>query len=1492
MTSGLGADQAVPSTFVVTRGAGPSRLSLPEGATPPAFAWARIPILDLDLVEGDQAGDPRLLGIKTRRLAFHRATIGTDPRRLEAALAGCPLGPHGFHEVRVWFGKDAPWIGGRVTVGHREAPFTLRVAVEPRAEARRRVRLFLGDVRLYAPLPLPAPLVGAALARAIVAGCGGDRPEVRAVGAAVTLAPLDLALIPALVAWGWRLPDLGPAWLESVERHAGELRLAFGSERRPTEKVSPLEPPSIEPRVSFLEGEPMSEALAGAEAKLFSGDVLGAEAAFLQAVRERTDERAARCRLGALRLAMGAPDAAADARELTARWPAFLPGWLFAAVGSSERGDWHMAAPLFERAARIADARGEHEDALLAEEAAAAARARTHSGAARARPAPEAVAGSGSGNAADPATAGGSDEGLDDAEVPENGAVHEIARALIDGKRDAADRLIASLLGPKADVAARAALFADIAEAQLALPDGGDEAALATLEEVSLTSSTDDALELRARIAERAGHRTAARSALDEIVTRAVAAGDMERAHAVAGRQARLGQPTWPAAPEAAATEATATEDGTASDLTEPAADDDEPIPEIDEVASQDLVALAQAVRSEEAVIDARSVAATLEAVPSEEGPAAAGASTDPLPSIDVAMGDDDGEPESQVGVDVDIDVDEGPAPEGTPAVEADDVTARAAALYAAETDPEARAGALAELLRSLARLPLDRRAAAYADFGRTAESNGDPEVAEEAYWQGMQVEGLPPRQKADFVLAHARLLLARGHHEAAAEDLRAALDIAPDHEEALAALADLEFQRNDWDQARAHYAELARREVAASVVPRPTLLHRRAVLAAAAGDGTTAETLCQELVSLDPTHTDAHRALGEFAFQRGDLSGASRHLDELLRLLPPDAVDGLLEARQRLAEIHVARQDWSAAREELELILAQEPGRVAALEPLVTTYENLELFEEAATACARLSRFHAEPARRAQALFKQGEILYESLGDEGRAFDAFLRSSDLDPTYAPTALRLVTGFWRRGQLADVAEVGADLARAGALGAQSAMMRLRCALATALSRRDPAAGRALADLGDIVEAPDSIASVLAEAAARQADRPPSDLEPAVAVIASAAPPDLAAASLVAVERSLETLVQDDPAATGAARALGWMCERRGELSRARTFYGLAAFVEEETSTARHLAELGAEPPASPRAFALAGPFDHPGASATVGALASLRRALGMLAHGLAGFGDFEGGAEASTAGDLAGADQAALDPGRRETLAAIARAMGAPELVFQVTTPAEAPATAGAPAPSTALDVAAVPTRPATVRIPSPLLARPEEELLFLAGRAIDRVRSGLALVEAVGSGAAGDTAAEVAANVASLLQGVSAALGGSPTPESALGSAAAAAMDEPERTTAVVEYSTAAGATLDDLQAAVEALPQWDAFREAAARAADRFGLLASGSPLHALRALQASDASAGGATDVSDGLTERERRVAFLWTPAARELVTFLLSATYADPMRTAVG
>jgi tetratricopeptide (TPR) repeat protein len=1456
----MGASDTVPSTFAMMRDEGPGHhISLADGAAPLGFAWARLSTLDLDVATGApprDAGqgpvDESLDRLKTRRLAFRRAMIDTDPARLQAALGRCPLAAHGFHDVRVWLGADAPWIAGRASIGSREAPFTIRIAIEPRAEARRRLRLFLGDVRLYGPLPLPAPLVGAALARAIVAGCGGDRPELRAAAGALLLAPLDLVLLPALVARGWRLPDLAPAWLESVERHAGDMRLSFGSERRPTEKMTPLDAPAAdEPSVSFLEGGRLPDSLAAAEKMLFSGDLLAAEAAYQQALREHADERGARCRLGALHVAMGAPGAAADERELTARWPDLIPGWLFAAITSSEQGDWRMAAALFDRAARLADARGEAEDARLADEAGEAARRRGLPASTSPGASPAGGRGSGGTGAVathEPGIEPSSEASLEDGPVGEDGAVQEIARALLDDDRATADVFIAALLGPQADESARAALFTDIAEALLAdgppverrdpaivpppQPSAGAVAALATLSEVSLANSTPRALDLRADLGERLGDLPAARAALGEMVTRAVAAGDMELAREAADRQARLGRSATPTRAQEPPAEAPPVETAIAA-------------PEA-----------ARRAATDEPALDAT--------------PSAAGAEEVALADIDVTAILDD--------------LSDGAIPGGTPPFDSGDFTGRTAAVYVTENDAQTRAGMLTDLLQTFERLAPERRAAAYASFARVAESTGDLEHATEAYARAIRLDG-SPGQKADFLLAHARVLIARGEEQAAIDDLAEAVAIAPDHTGARALLADRAFRGQAWDDARAHYTELDRLGVAPEVLPRETLLHRRAILARAAGDIGEAEACFGELALLDARHVEARQALADIALERGDLDDAARRLEEVVRLLPVDALDALLELRQRLADLHTSREDWGAARHYLELILAQEPRRIVALERLAEAYENLGLYEEAAGVWVRLSRVYVEPARRAEALFRQGEIVLEWLGDSGRAFDAYLKSSDLAPAFAPTALRLISGFWRRGQYEDVADVAAEIDATGALASQTLSVRLRVALAVALAGRT-AAGSASAPqvaLDDLMEDPDAAARVLGEAAAQQPSAPPSALEPAVAVLASfGPPPDAAGGDLLdIVERTLEATVLADPSAVGPARALGWLADRREDSGRARTFYALATFVDETDGSAQRLEELSpaAAPPAA--AFALGGPCDHPDAGGP--ATAPLRRALGALAQGLAGFGPLDAPA-ARPAGD------GGIPAARREALAALGRWLGAPELIFQAR---EAPGDelgSGAK-PASPADVVAIATRPASILIAPGLLDGPDEELVFLVGRAIDRVRSGRALVEGATSGSVEDMAA--------LLRGAHSALTGEAPPEEGLGAEVAAAMGSPERATAVVRHMATGSATIDDLQAAEDALYAWDAFTEAAARASDRFGLLACRSPLGALRALHGLDRASGTGPLEDDGQPsdrarerERERRIEFLGSRSVRDLVEFMLDPAYGHAIRTDVG
>src|SRR5262249_22458885 len=110
-----------------------------------------------------------------------------------------------------------------------------------------------------------------------------------------------------------------------------------------------------------------------------------------------------------------------------------------------------------------------------------------------------------------------------------------------------------------------------------------------------------------------------------------------------------------------------------------------------------------------------------------------------------------------------------------------------------------------------------------------------------------------------------------------------------------------------------------------------------------------------------------------------------------------------------------------------LELVLAQDPTRQPSLELLVEVYERLGLFKEAAAACVRLSRLSFDPTRRAAILYRQGEILRAHLGDDAGAFDAYLKSSDLDPRYLPTLVRLVPYYWAEGDFASLGDVAADL---------------------------------------------------------------------------------------------------------------------------------------------------------------------------------------------------------------------------------------------------------------------------------------------------------------------------------------------------------------------------------------------------------------------------------------------------------------------------------
>jgi tetratricopeptide (TPR) repeat protein len=355
-----------------------------------------------------------------------------------------------------------------------------------------------------------------------------------------------------------------------------------------------------------------------------------------------------------------------------------------------------------------------------------------------------------------------------------------------------------------------------------------------------------------------------------------------------------------------------------------------------------------------------------------------------------------------------------------------DSVTGATAAIYARQPDPELRAEALSTLWEEFARLPPERQHDAYASFGRVAESTGDLEHAEEAYWRATNIAGAPD-QRADDLVAHARVLLSRGNGAAAVTEL-------------------------------------------------------------------------EEAANVSPRHVPARQALARLALERHDLRTAAERLDEVLRLFPPHAIDAALDVRLHLMEVQAGLGDWAAAQGHAEFLLAHDPGRISVLERLADIYQQQGLDAAAADAFDRLARLYPQPRRRAEALLRSGDIFLERLGDETRAFDSYLKSSDLDATFVPTTLRLISAYWSRGRYDDIAGLSEDLRGGGTLPALDTPPRVRLAVAVALAHGDADRGAAVAELASLPWDANSAAEVLAEMAAHSSEQPLRDRELAAALI--------------------------------------------------------------------------------------------------------------------------------------------------------------------------------------------------------------------------------------------------------------------------------------------------------------------------------------------------------------------------------------------------------
>ena len=135
----------------------------------------------------------------------------------------------------------------------------------------------------------------------------------------------------------------------------------------------------------------------------------------------------------------------------------------------------------------------------------------------------------------------------------------------------------------------------------------------------------------------------------------------------------------------------------------------------------------------------------------------------------------------------------------------------------------------------------------------------------------------------------------------------------------------------------------------------------------------------------------------------------------------------------EALAELHIARGDWTTATRYLYQLVPMAPT----------------------------------PTLRADRLYRLGEAVLLHLGDAERADDIFLRASDLEPNHLPTLRRLLDVYWRADEPGQLVEVANELAKRGAIQTGLAERSLaRALVAAALVGDAMLAGQLAVALGE------------------------------------------------------------------------------------------------------------------------------------------------------------------------------------------------------------------------------------------------------------------------------------------------------------------------------------------------------------------------------------------------------------------------------------------
>lgn len=264
-----------------------------------------------------------------------------------------------------------------------------------------------------------------------------------------------------------------------------------------------------------------------------------------------------------------------------------------------------------------------------------------------------------------------------------------------------------------------------------------------------------------------------------------------------------------------------------------------------------------------------------------------------------------------------------------------------------------------------------------------------------------------PVKPSAEYLRAKSRVREAQGRRPEARKLLAQALTLQPESFDLLFDSARLAAQDNQWDdtvkflrhadQVRPDRPEVllkltlallkTQRRVAAVAVAhklvtvQPDNPDNEYVLASALFSTDLfeeADPIARKLVQKRPDDANAHLLLGSVQFNTGDIEGARRSFERCLELDPNKMVD----ARYYLAQIAERQGDVSAARDQLEKVVAANPDHAAGQAELGMLQLRMGDVQEARAALEKAVKLRPEVS---QSHYQLG-LVYRRLGLQDQA--------------------------------------------------------------------------------------------------------------------------------------------------------------------------------------------------------------------------------------------------------------------------------------------------------------------------------------------------------------------------------------------------------------------------------------------------------------------------------------------------------------------------